>query len=143
MAETSVSQQPAMPAHGNFCWTEIAGTDVEKCKSFYSNVFGWTFEKSPNTGDEMDYFEFSSSGGTEKDGAIYEMKPEMFGGHIPPAHIALYVSVDDIDHSVAQAANLGGSIIFGPYDIPKVGRMAVIQDPSGAAISLITLTPEV
>lgn len=142
MAETSVSTTPEMPPHGAFCWTEIAATDAEKCKSFYSNVFGWRFEKSPNTGDEMDYFECSSSGSGEKDAALYEMKAEMFGGHLPPAHISLYVAVDDIDHAVARTAELGGSVLFGPYDIPKVGRMAVINDPTGAAISLITLAPQ-
>lgn len=142
MAETSVSMTAEMPKHGSFCWTEIASTDAEKCKSFYSNVFGWMFEKSPNTGDEMDYYECSSSGGVEKDAALYEMKAEMFGGHLPPAHISLYVAVDDIDQAVARTTELGGAIIFGPYDIPNVGRMAVINDPTGAAITLITLAPQ-
>lgn len=142
MAETSASKSLEMPSHGSFCWTEIASTDIEKCKSFYSNVFGWTFEKSPNTGDEMDYFECSSSGGSQEDAALYEMNPAMFGGQTPPAHIALYVAVDDVDQAVTRTKELGGSVVFGPYDIPKVGRMAVINDPSGAAISLITLTPQ-
>jgi len=127
------------PKHGAFCWSEIASTDLGKCKSFYENVFGWNFKASENTGDEMQYLEFSSSGGSYPDAALYEMDPAMFGGHAPPPHIALYVSVDNVDESIEQAKTLGGSIVFGPYDVPKVGRIAVITDPTGANISLITL----
>lgn len=130
-----------MPKHGDFCWTEIASDNLPACKTFYSNVFGWQFEKSKSTGDEFEYLEFSSDGGEQKDGALYEMNPMMFGGTIPPPHIALYVSVDNVDETAAKAVELGGSIMFGPYDIPNVGRMAVINDPTGAAVSIITLAP--
>lgn len=139
MSEPQSATAMEMPKHGDFCWSEIASTDLEKCKSFYSNVFGWTFNKSESTGNEFEYLEFSSSGSGYPDGALYEMNPEMFGGHLPPAHIALYVSVDDVDASCKQATELGASVVFGPYDIPNVGRMAVVSDPTGAAISLITL----
>lgn len=128
-----------MPKHGEFCWSEIASTDLETCKSFYSNVFGWQFKKSESTGQEFEYLEFASDGGPAPDGALYQMNPEMFGGQVPPAHIALYVSVDDVDASVEKAKELGGSVVFGPYDIPNVGRFAIINDPTGASISMITL----
>lgn len=128
-----------MPKHGDFCWTEIASTDLEKCRSFYTSVFGWQFDRSQAAGDEMEYLEFSSSGGADADGALYEMQPAMFGGSVPPPHIALYVAVDDVDASVAKASELDGKVLFPPYDIPNVGRMAVIEDPTGAAISMITL----
>lgn len=140
MSESTAAAEQ-MPKHGEFCWTEIASTDLEKCKSFYTSVFGWQFNKSQATGDEFEYLEFASSGAGMPDGALYEMNPAMFGGTVPPAHIALYVSVDDVDASAAKAAELGGSVVFGPYDIPNVGRMAVVTDPTGAAISLITLGP--
>ena len=77
----------SLPASGSFCWTEIACTDLEQCKPFYENVFGWKFKASENVGDEMEYYEFSSSGEVYPDGALYEMKPEMFGGHLPAFEI--------------------------------------------------------
>ena len=128
-----------MPDHGMFCWSEFAVADITKCRPFYEGVFGWHFTKSSSAEPEMEYLEFSSFGGDQNDGALYEMKPEFFGGHLPPSHIAQYVSVDNVDESVERAKALGGSVAFGPYDIPTVGRMAVINDPTGAAISLITL----
>lgn len=139
MSEPQAAGAMAMPAHGEFCWTEIASTDLEKCMPFYSNVFGWQFEQSKATASEMPYLEFSSGSAGFPDGALYEMTEEMYGGQIPPAHIALYVSVDDVDASSKQAEELGGSIVFGPYDIPNVGRFAIVNDPTGAAISMITL----
>ena len=139
MAEEAAGPAQMLPAHGSFCWTEIACTDLLKCKPFYQNVFGWNFKKSENAGTEMRYLEFSSSGSRYPDAALYQMNPEMFGGMTPPAHIALYVAVDNVDDSVEKAKSLGGTVVFGPYDIPKVGRMAVVTDPSGANISTITL----
>lgn len=139
MSEEAAGTAFEMPGHGEFCWSEIAATDLGKCRPFYEDVFGWQFNKSDNSEGEMEYLEFSSGGEGYPDAALYEMKPEMFGGHMPPAHIALYVSVDNVDESVAKAAELGGNVAFGPYDIPKVGRMAVVTDPTGANISMITL----
>lgn len=139
MADEELERSSAMPAHGEFCWSEIASSKIDECRRFYSEVFGWKFNKSVGAGTEMEYLEFSSSGGGAPDAALYEMKPEMFGGQMPHPHIAQYVSVDDVDSSAELAVELGGSIVFGPYDIPNVGRMAVINDPTGAVISLITL----
>jgi predicted enzyme related to lactoylglutathione lyase len=137
MAENSTAM--GLPKHGEFCWSEIACTDLSRCRPFYENVFGWNFRASENTGDEMEYLEFSSSGGAYPDGALYEMKPEMFGGHLPPAHIELYVAVDDVDAASGKARGLGATVVFGPYDIPNVGRFSVITDPTGANIAMITL----
>jgi len=142
MVEEAAGMAPAMPKHGEFCWSEIATTDQAKCLSFYENVFGWKFSNSENSagGEEMEYLEFSSSGGYP-DGALYQMAPEMFGGGpLPPAHINLYVSVDDVDVSLEKAKSLGGTVVFGPYDIPNTGRFGIISDPTGANISMITLS---
>jgi uncharacterized protein len=56
---------------------------------------------------------------------------------MPPAWFS-YVTVDDVDATAKQAEQLGGKITLEPRDIPEVGRFAVIQDPQGAAICIIT-----
>ena len=43
--------------------------------------------------------------------------------------------------SADKAKELGATICFGPYDVPKVGRMAVITDPTGANFAMVTLSP--
>lgn len=129
----------ALPKHGEFCWTEVAVNDLGKCKGFYTNVFGWQFAQSPAVEGQMEYLEFSSSGADIPDAAIYRIDADMFGGTAPPPHFAVYVAVDDVDAAAEKAKSLGGSVLFGPENIPNVGRFAVIADPAGAAISMITL----
>ena len=125
----------AGPAPGSFCWTEIASSDAAKCKEFYTNVFGWKFQDS-NAVDGFAYHEYTT-GGDYPAGGLYEITPEMCveGQPTPPPHFMTYVAVDDVDENAKLAVELGGKLIHGPLDIPNTGRMAVIQDPTGAMIS--------
>lgn len=126
-----------MPKHGDFCWTEIASSDSAACKAFYNNVFGWKFQDS-KPGDPMEYNEFSD-GGEGPVGGLYQIDSKFFGGHAPPPHFMIYVAVDGVDESAEKAVSLGGTLVTGPMDIPKVGRFAVVKDPTGAAIALFTM----
>ena len=119
--------------HGDFCWTEIGTTDAEKCMVFYSNVFGWSFKKGDAAGG-MAYNEFST-GGEYPVGGLYQMDPQWFGGTTPPPHFMIYVAVDDVDAATAKAEELGATVKRPPMDIPGVGRMSMIQDPTGAHIA--------
>jgi uncharacterized protein len=56
---------------------------------------------------------------------------------MPPAW-GCYVTVDDVDATLEKCAALGGKVLVPPMDVPTVGRMAVIQDPQGATLSVIT-----
>jgi predicted enzyme related to lactoylglutathione lyase len=47
-----------------------------------------------------------------------------------------YIAVDDIDASAKKAVELGGKVKVPPTDIPNIGRFCVLQDPTGAVISL-------
>lgn len=134
-----MAEEYGMPEHGIFCWTEIIANDVDACKSFYSNVFGWEFNQSKATGKEMQYFEYNLPGSYPQ-GGLFKMTPEMCGGgEVPPPHLMNYIAVDDCDASAAKAAELGGKVVFGPSDIPNVGRFAMIEDPAGATVSLLKL----
>ena len=123
-----------MPKQGAFVWTEIASNDADKCVDFYKNVFGWTFQDGKADNSGMDYREFST-GDPNPVGGLYEINPEWFGGNPPPPHFMTYVAVDDVDENAKLAAELGATIIRGPMDIPNVGRMCIIQDPTGAMIA--------
>ena len=125
----------AGPSPGSFCWTEIASTNAEKCKAFYTNVFGWKFQDNKPV-DGFAYHEYST-GSDYPAGGLYEITPEMYpsGQPAPPPHFMSYVAVDDVDENAKLAVELGATIIHGPLDVPNVGRMAVIKDPTGAMIS--------
>ena len=50
------------------------------------------------------------------------------------------MTVDDVDARAARATHARGTVLAGPMDIPTVGRMAIIQDPTGGVIGIIRYT---
>src|SRR5690349_7730900 len=120
------------PKTGSFCWLELGTTDRKSGKAFYSNLFGWTGEDMP-MGPDMVYTIFRT--GSDDVAGGYELMKDQLDAHVPP-HWMLYVRVDDADASASKATALGAKQIVPPSDIPKVGRFAVIQDPTGAVISI-------
>ena len=125
-------QETLTYAPGTFCWVELGTSDSEAAKKFYTGLFGWTFDDKP-TGPGMVYTMLQKDG---KDvGALYELMPEMKAQGIPP-HWLSYASVISADESATKAKDLGANIMKGPFDVMTVGRMAVVQDPTGAVFAL-------
>ena len=120
------------PKAGSFCWLELATSNRSAAAKFYSNLFGWTAEDLP-MGPEMTYT-MLRLGGSDVGGA-YQLMKEQVDAHVPP-HWMLYIKVESADASAAKAVKLGAKQIVEPSDIPNVGRFAVLQDPTGAAISV-------
>ncbi len=138
MAEATAPEM-TMPTNGEFCWTEIVTNDLETCKSFYTNVFGWELQQSKATGEDFEYLEFNNPN-SHPMGGLFKMTSEMCGGgEVPPPHLMNYISVDNVDEFASKAFELGGKIVSPPTDIPNVGRFAVIQDPTGGTFSLLTI----
>jgi hypothetical protein len=120
---------------GSFCWNELATSDAEACKDFYSQLLGWTAHTC-EVGD-TNYTMFKADG---KDvGGMMQMGAE-WGDTPPPPHWMAYVAVDDVDAVAARVESLGGRTCVPPTNIPTVGRFSVIIDPLGATFSLITLS---
>jgi uncharacterized protein len=72
-------------------------------------------------------------------GGIFDMnKPEFEG--LPP-HWFAYVAVDDVDARVAKATAAGAKLLRPLFDVPDGGRIAILQDPTGAALGWMTPTP--
>ena len=67
-----------------------------------------------------------------------QMDGDVWGENPPPPHWMSYVAVNDVDAVAARIAELGGAVCVPPTDIPTVGRFSVINDPSGATLSIIT-----
>ncbi|HEX8733894.1 MAG TPA: VOC family protein [Pyrinomonadaceae bacterium] len=134
--QATAAMEKAMPKHGEVCWTEIATNNLEACKGFYSELFGWKLKESKATGEMgMEYIEFGASESCPS-GGMYQMGKEY--GDAPP-HWMSYVSVDDVDAAAAKVWELGGKVCVPPTDILNVGRFSVVSDPTGATFSMITL----
>lgn len=48
-----------------------------------------------------------------------------------------YIAVTDADECARQAVSLGGSVVVAPHDVPGVGRICAVADPTGAVAHLM------
>lgn len=117
-------------APGTFCWPELGTTDQAAAKTFYSSLFGWTTEDIPM--DAGATYTMLRQGGKDV-GALYALGAQQQG--MPP-HWGSYVAVESADAAAAKAKQLGGTVVAEPFDVFDIGRMAVLQDPSGAIVSV-------
>ena len=119
-------------APGAFCWFELSTSDQQAAKNFYTSLFGWSVDDSPIGPDQV-YSIFKING--RDVGAAYTQQPDQAAQGVPPNWMA-YVSVADADATANRASSLGGTIVAPPFDVMEHGRMAVLQDPTGAMISI-------
>ena len=111
-------------------WVDLQSTDPAAAKQFYTSLFGWTYDDLP-MGDDGAYSLAQIDG---KDvAAIAPMPP---GSDGIPTHWNSYVSVPDVEATVALVEGAGGTVVMPPFDVMDAGRMAVVQDPTDAMINV-------
>jgi predicted enzyme related to lactoylglutathione lyase len=118
-------------APGTFCWADLGTSDAAGAKRFYTGLFGWSFEDRPMTPDSF-YTMFQREGKAVC--ALYQQDPQQ--AQSMPPHWLSYISVESADASAQRAKSLGGSVVMEPFDVFEVGRMTLVQDPSGAVVAL-------
>ena len=109
------------------CWIDTQHPDPDAAAAFYGGLFGWEFENvmPPEAGAK--YLIGRIRGGDVAGiGPVPESAP-------PRAMWNTYVQVDSADETAAKVTAAGGSILAEPFDVMDAGRMAVFQDPQGAA----------
>jgi len=123
----SQTQQPPRGV-GRFCWNELLTSDEAGATKFYTAVFGWQTGEYPGAGTKYTLWK---NQGTDIGGL---MKRPM--ETIPPQWLP-YISVADADATAKRASEAGGKVTAPPFDVPTVGRIAILQDPQGAALGII------
>ena len=122
---TFTSYDPGQP-----CWVDLMSPDVDASTAFYSAVFGW--EASDEHDDEGNRIYVNLSLDGRAVAGIGEQAPGM-----PPMAIwNSYVCSSDVAATVAKVEAAGGSVLMPPMQVMAAGHMAVIADPTGAAISI-------
>jgi uncharacterized protein len=117
---------------GTFSWVELATTDQKAGIAFYRALFGWDVKEQP-IGPEEVYSMFTMRG--KEVGAAYTMRPDERQMGIPP-HWNLYITVENVDDAAKRAEGLHAKVLVPPFDVMDAGRMAVLQDPTGAVFQL-------
>jgi predicted enzyme related to lactoylglutathione lyase len=119
-------------APGSFCWIELGTTDQKAAKTFYSSLFGWNPMDTPLGNDEF-YTIFQIEGRAAAAG--YTIRKDDLAQGVPP-HWMLYVAADNADDAAKRASKAGGKVVAPAFDVWDYGRMAVLQDPTGAHFSV-------
>ena len=121
-----------MTDHARFHWNELMTNDIEGAKRFYADTLGWTYDSFG--GANFTYWVCMA--GETPVGGIMPLEGVAPEGAGP--HWFSYVSVDDVDKRTEAAKAAGGTVVREPFDVPMVGRIAIVLDSTGAGIGLIT-----
>lgn len=119
--------------HGYFWWNELMTRDVEKAKDFYGKSLGWTFAEMPMDGGGTYII---ANPGDKPACGFFEMKGPDYDGL--PDHWFSYIAVDNIDDRLELAKANGAVIVRPPFDVPGIGRIALLKDSNGAAQGWMT-----
>lgn len=117
-------------------WYELMTTDTAAAARFYGAVVGLVAEAWPDPAMEYTIWK-TASGGM---GGLAPL-PEPARAMGAPPHWMGVVGVADTDAVVARCTERGGNVLAPPFDIPGVGRYAVLADPAGAAFSVLAPEP--
>ena len=138
---SAAAQAAASSDVGVVWWSELQAADPARARAFYAAVMGWTPKvvaladqtRAPEPG-EKEYTLFNV-GDREVAGAA---QAEAGPAQSPTSFWLTYIQVANVDAAALKAVELGGKLLEAPTDIPNTGRIAIIQDPEGAHVGLIT-----
>lgn len=116
---------------GCIVWHDLLTNDIAGARHFYAELLGWEYQVEHASdcvwqAGEADYPLIIAHG--EAHGGFVEA-----GQNVSPQWVA-YAQVEDVNTIAAQAKALGATIARAPFDVPGVGRSAVLRDPQGATI---------
>jgi predicted enzyme related to lactoylglutathione lyase len=120
--------------HGTPIWYELMTRDPAGAQRFYEAVVGWKFGEPPPPGSAMDYRMIGAADGLV--GGVFTLTADMTAQGARPIWV-MYVGVDDVDAGAAAITAAGGQQYVAPFDIPNVGRIAMLADPQGAPFYLM------
>jgi predicted enzyme related to lactoylglutathione lyase len=127
LSEMSFSDEPLV---GKFVWYDLITDDADAARAFYGGLFGWDFETAKGPSGEN--YILARDGGVYIGGIVTRSDPSdgtEYSRWLP------YVSVADVDVSTDRARAAGGRVAVRPLDV-RLGRVAAIVDPEGAALGL-------
>lgn len=105
----------------------IHADDCQRAKTFYEQVFGWSFEPwgPPN------FWLITTSPGAVH-GALQERRAPVQGQGM--IGFECTIAVEDVEATAKRITSAGGSLSMGPFLIEGVGNLVMFQDPEGNTV---------
>ena len=120
-----------MPQQNPFIWHELVTPDQKSSGTFFTQLFGWT-RREVDAGPFGIYTLFQKEGQD-----VAGMMNPTSGSPDKGSYWHSYIEVDDVDECSRQAPLLGGQVVVPPHDVPDVGRICAVADPTGAVAHLM------
>lgn len=118
------------PPIGSITWIDLTVDDAESVRDFYRDVVGWE-----SSGIDMGGYEDFCVQPPGQDPVAGICHARGNNAAIPPQWLP-YITVQDLDASIARCRDKGGEVVVAPRTMEGQGRYAVIRDPAGAAAAL-------
>ena len=125
--------EQSMATPGNITWLNLMTTDPELANRYYQELFPWRVNahEAPGIGTIT----------------VYQLGDKSFGGPMAldpkykiPSHWITYFSVIDVEKACRETEENGGKVCYKPFDIPGMGKTAILNDPNGTPFHV--LAPE-
>lgn len=120
---------------GRPVWLDLTTDDLEGAKAFYGELFGWEFA---DQGEHLGHYHLITKDGSLVGGLMSSMRDqdgptcEATG----PTQWSLYLHSDDVAEVLERLEGTGASLVFGPMDVPDLGRQVFLIDPAGASLGV-------
>ena len=122
--------------HNTLVWNELITSGPAAATAFYSVLLGWTYDTmATESGADCRVARLGDQPVTR----IMDMNGPDFT-HLPP-HWFSCIGVDDVNARVAKAETAGANILRPPFEVPDVGRIAILEYPTGAAVGWMSSAP--
>lgn len=115
--------------HGN--WVELNSTDPVAGLAFYADLFGWKATTAMPMGEMGDYQLFSHNGADI--GGMMRLQ----GMPGVPSHWTPYFGVDSAKATKTAIEAAGGTVHYGPAEVPGPAFIVIAQDPRGAGFAVV------
>jgi len=134
----AANEDQRVSPQGSPIWYELMTPDPAGASAFYEAVVpGWKF--GDRMGGDQDYRMIGRSDGGNA-GGMLGLTDEMRQHGARPIWLG-YIGADDVDATVAKIEAKGGKALMPAFDIPEVGRIAMVADPQGAPFYVMKPIP--
>jgi len=133
----AITDSPTGARHaGKIVWHDLLTNTPAESRKFYGELFGWEFE---TPGIDLGF-------GGESSYMLIRHNGNLIGGMIDANalkkknNISQWVtmmSVEDVDAAVSSIAGTGGKVLTPPTELKSRGKLAIVEDPTGALFALI------
>lgn len=112
-------------------WNELICRDADRIGDFYHSIANWTISSDASNNFEYGFF----TQNRVNMAGLLEMKGHDFGDI--KSSWQVYIAVEDIDAAVNKVTLNGGQISAEPFDMPGIGRIAIVIEPGECQFSLL------